>query len=190
MSVIIETERLTLRHWKEEDTLPFIEMCADRRIMEFLSEPLSPDEARVTIRRIWDHFKKHGFGLYAVEKNETKTFIGFTGFMIPNFEHFFTPCVEIGWRIKSSEWKRGFATEAARACLNYGFSELSFRKIYSFTSIHNLASQRVMQKIGLSDLGRFFHPMLPPGHYLSEHELYCIEKDQYTDIGKIRKHLH
>ncbi len=179
MSVIIETERLTLRHWKKEDTLPFIEMCADRKVMEFLSEPLSPEETRVTVKRIRDHFNKHSFGLYAIEQTETKTFIGFTGFMIPNFEHFFTPCVEIGWRIKSSEWKKGYATEAAKACLKYGFSELSFKKIYSFTSVHNLASQRVMQKIGLLDKGNFYHPMLPLYHYLCEHRLYCIEKDEF-----------
>ena len=179
MSVIIETERLTLRHWKKEDTPSFIEMCADRRVMEFLSEPLSPEETRVTVKRIMDHFKKHGFGLYAVEQKETKTFIGFTGFMIPNFEHFFTPCVEIGWRIKSGEWKKGYATEAAKACLDYGFSELSLKKIFSFTSVRNLASQRVMQKIGLLNKGRFYHPMLPRNHYLCEHQLYCIEKDEY-----------
>jgi RimJ/RimL family protein N-acetyltransferase len=186
MSVIIETERLILRNWKKEDTLPFIEICADRKVMEFLSEPLTPDEVKVTISRIRDHFKKHGFGLYAVEKRETKSFIGFTGFMIPNFEHFFTPCVEIGWRIKSTEWKKGYATEAAMGCLNYGFNKLSFEKVHSFTSIHNMASQRVMQKIRLKDKGRFYHPMLAPDHFLSEHVLYCIEKKEFVGKSVLR----
>jgi [ribosomal protein S5]-alanine N-acetyltransferase len=175
MPAIFETERLLMRHWKKDDTLPFIEMCADRKVMEFLSAPLTQQEARITISRIQDHFKKYDFGLYAIEKKDTKKFIGFTGFMIPNFEHYFTPCVEIGWRIMSSEWKRGYATEAAAACLLFGFSKLDLKKIYSFTSIRNLASQRVMQKIGLHYKGRFFHPMLPPEHSLSEHILYCTE---------------
>ncbi|HSZ32260.1 MAG TPA: GNAT family N-acetyltransferase [Puia sp.] len=175
MSVVIETERLILRHWKNKDVTPFIEMCADRKVMEFLSAPLTPMEAQITVKRIHSHFKKHGFGLYAIEQKESKKFIGFTGFMIPNFEHFFTPCVEIGWRIKSTEWKKGFATEAAAACLKFGFSKLGFKKIHSFTSIHNLASERVMQKIGLLRKGTFFHPMLPSGHLLSEHVLYCTE---------------
>jgi RimJ/RimL family protein N-acetyltransferase len=179
MSVIIETERLTLRNWKKEDTVPFIEMCADRKVMEFLSEPLNPDEARITIRRIRDHFKEHSFGLYVLEKKDSKTFIGFTGFMIPNFEHFFTPCIEIGWRIKSDEWNMGYATEAAMACLNYGFNRLAFDMVHSFTSIHNQASQRVMQKIGLKNKGKFIHPMLPPNHFLSEHVLYCIKKNEF-----------
>ena len=175
MSVIFESDRLVLRQWKKDDTIPFIEMCADRKVMEFLSAPLTPEEAQVTISRIHGHFKKHGYGLYAVEKKETKKFIGFTGFMIPNFEHHFTPCVEIGWRFKSTEWKKGFATEAAIACLEFGFSNLGFKKIHSFTSVHNLASQRVMQKIGLLHKGRFYHPMLPADHFLSEHVLYCTE---------------
>jgi RimJ/RimL family protein N-acetyltransferase len=175
MSVIFETERLVLRQWKKEDTFPFIEMCADRNVMEFLSAPLTSDEARMTVGRIQNHFKKHGFGLYAVEKKETKQFIGFTGFMIPNFEHYFTPCVEIGWRIKNTEWKKGYATEAATDCLRFGFSKLGFRKIHSFTSIHNLASERVMQKIGLHRKGTFYHPMLAADHFLSEHVLYCTE---------------
>jgi RimJ/RimL family protein N-acetyltransferase len=175
MSVVIETERLVLRRWKNEDILPFVEMCADRKVMEFLSVPLTSMEAQITVNRIQGHFKKHGFGLYAIERKETKKFIGFTGFMIPNFEHFFTPCVEIGWRIKSTEWKNGFATEAATSCLQFGFSKLGFKKIHSFTSIYNLASERVMQKIGLHRKGTFFHPMLPSDHLLSEHVLYCTE---------------
>ncbi len=175
MSVVIETERLILRRWKNKDIPPFIEMCADLKVMEFLSAPLTPTEAQITVNRIQGHFKKHGFGLYAIEQKETKKFIGFTGFMIPNFEHFFTPCVEIGWRIKSTEWKKGFATEAATSCLQFGFSKLGFKKIHSFTSIHNLASERVMQKIGLHRKGTFFHPMLPSDHLLSEHVLYCTE---------------
>jgi [ribosomal protein S5]-alanine N-acetyltransferase len=179
MSVIFETERLTLREWKKEDNLPFGEMCADRNVMEFLSAPLTSEETRMTIRRIRDHFTKYGYGLYAVEKKDTKKFIGFTGFMIPNFEEFFTPCVEIGWRIKSSEWKKGYATEAAKACLEFGFSKLGFTEVHSFTSIHNLASERVMQKIGLLRKGTFYHPMLPAGHFLSEHVLYCIDRDRF-----------
>jgi RimJ/RimL family protein N-acetyltransferase len=180
MCVIIETERLILRNWQEDDIPPFIEMCADRSTMEFISSPLTPEETRMTIGRIRDHFKKHGFGLYAIEKRNTETFIGFTGFMIPNFEHFFTPCVEIGWRIKSDECKQGYATEAAIACLGFGFRELAFEKIYSFTSIHNLASQRVMQKINLQYRGTFYHPKLPASHFLSEHVLYCMEKGEFN----------
>jgi [ribosomal protein S5]-alanine N-acetyltransferase len=179
MSVIFETERLTLREWKKEDDLPFGEMCADQNVMEFLSAPLTPEETRMTIRRIGDHFKKHGYGLYAVEKKDTKKFIGFAGFMIPNFEEFFTPCVEIGWRIKSSEWRKGYATEAAKACLEFGFKKLGFKEVHSFTSVHNLASERVMQKIGLHRKGTFYHPMLPSDHFLSEHVLYCIGRDRF-----------
>jgi RimJ/RimL family protein N-acetyltransferase len=177
MSVIFETERLMLRNWKKEDTTPFTEMCRDPDVMKYISKLHTPEETRMTIRSILDHFRKYDFGLYALEKKESGSFIGFTGFMIPNFEHYFTPCIEIGWRIKSTEWNKGYATEAAIACLKYGFNNLSFKKIHSFTSVHNKASERVMQKTGLKNIGSFFHPMLPPDHFLSEHVLYCIENN-------------
>jgi RimJ/RimL family protein N-acetyltransferase len=79
MSVIFETERLTLRNWKKEDTDPFIEMCADPGVMKYISTLHTPEETRMTIRRIREHFRKYGFGLYALEKKDSKTFIGFTG---------------------------------------------------------------------------------------------------------------
>ncbi len=87
------------------------------------------------MKRINSHFEQHGFGLLAVEKLNTKEFIGYAGFMIPPFESFFTPCIEIGWRLKKEEWNKGYATEAAQACLKYGFDTLQFKTLYSFTAV-------------------------------------------------------
>ena len=110
--------------------------------------------------------------MYAVEKRSTNEFIGYTGFMIPDFVSFFSPCVEIGWRIKREEWNKGYATEAAKACLGYGFDKLKFDEVYSFTSILNLPSEKVMQKIGMMKLSEFAHPKLSLDHPLSPHVLY------------------
>jgi RimJ/RimL family protein N-acetyltransferase len=173
---MIITSRLILRAWRIEDIPAFSEMCADPAGMAYLPKLLSVEETHQLVGRIEAHFREHGFGLYAVEKKDTETFIGFTGFMVPAFESFFTPCVEIGWRIRRTEWNQGFATEAAKACLDYGFADLGLTKVYSFTSVHNQASERVMQKIGLRREGTFLHPSLPTGHFLSEHLLYSIEK--------------
>jgi RimJ/RimL family protein N-acetyltransferase len=151
-------------------------MCADPETMAYMPKILSVEETKQMVARIEAHFLKHGFGLYAVEKKDTKTFIGYTGLMVPAFESFFTPCTEIGWRIRRTEWNQGYATEAAKACLDFGFKNLGLKKIYSFTSVHNLASERVMQKIGLKREGNFRHPSLPAGHFLTEHLLYSMEK--------------
>ncbi|MFI5153016.1 MAG: GNAT family N-acetyltransferase [Chitinophagales bacterium] len=171
---MISTDRLILRRWKNEDLIPFASICAEPEVMQFMPKPLGKKESEAMIKRIEDHFEKQGFGLFALEKKDSKKFIGYTGFMIPGFEHFFTPCVEIGWRLDKSEWNKGYATEAAKACLQYGFNILGFDKIYSFTSTINFPSIRVMEKIGMEYESNFYHPALPAGHSLSEHVLYRI----------------
>src|SRR5882724_325300 len=118
---IISTERLGLREWLDADTVPCVKMNQDKDVMEFFPAPMTEEETRLMIKRIHHRFEKSGYGFYAVEKKSTNEFIGFTGFGIPSFESFFTPCVEIGWRFKKEEWGRGYAAEAASACIKYGF---------------------------------------------------------------------
>ncbi len=172
----ITTERLCLRHWKESDFTLFAVMNADEDVMRYFPSTLSDNETAAMIARIQAHFVTHGFGLFAVEKLDTKEFIGYTGFMVPRFESFFTPCIEIGWRIRKEEWNKGYATEAATACLQHGFQTLRFDKVYSFTSAINHPSEKVMQKIGLKKEGEFDHPAIAPGSPLCRHVLYKIEK--------------
>lgn len=175
MEYIITTERLGLREWTNADFIPFAEMNKDSDIMEYFPSVLTSDETAAMIKRINLHFKKHGFGLFALEKLTAKEFIGFTGFMIPSFKSFFTPCIEIGWRIKKSEWNKGYATEAAKACLQYGFETLHFKTVYSFTSRINLRSEKVMKHIGMIKEGEFDHPAININHPLCRHVLYKIE---------------
>ena len=103
-------------------------------------------------------------------------FIGYIGLHHTNFETDFCPCIEIGWRLCENSWGRGYATEGARACLDYAFRQLQLPEIYSFTSLPNRRSERVMQKIGLQKIGEFDHPLVPAGHPLLRHVLYRAEK--------------
>lgn len=175
---IIKTSRLGLRNWNELDITPFASMNADQEVMRYFPGILTMRETIQMIDRINRHIITYGFGLYAIEKLSTKEFIGYTGLMIPQFESFFTPCVEIGWRIKKEEWNMGFATEAAMGCLIYGFNILQLKEVYSFTSMRNRASERVMEKIGMVKAGEFDHPNIPLEHPLSRHLLYKIEKPE------------
>ena len=93
-------------------------MNQDAEVMKYFPKTLTDQETAEMVQRIRLHFEKHHFGLFAVENRLTKEFIGYTGFYVPTFESFFTPCVEIGWRYKKEVWGRGFATEAASSCLN------------------------------------------------------------------------
>ena len=141
------SERLKLNPWEEKHIEAFAAMNQDKEVMEFFPAILSFEETIGFLIRIRKHFDQNGYGLYAVEKKENDGFIGFTGFSKVPFESFFTPCIELGWRLSKFEWGKGYAGEAARACLEFGFSRLGFEKVYSFTSILNRRSEKVMKKL-------------------------------------------
>lgn len=172
---IIHTKRLGLRLWRKEDIHAFSDMNSDPEVMRYFPSVLTPHESAEALTRIMHHFEIFQCGLFAVDKREDGKFIGFTGFNRPAFDAWFTPCVEIGWRLNRESWGMGYATEAALACLDYGFKRLKFDKIYSFTSLLNRPSERVMQKIGMLREGEFDHPKIEPGNRLCRHVLYSIQ---------------
>jgi RimJ/RimL family protein N-acetyltransferase len=130
------------------------------------------------VARTNDHFARHGFGWWAVEVAESTEFIGFVGLLVPSFEAHFTPCVEIGWRLAHRYWGHGYAPEAARAALRFGFERLALDQIVSFTVPANLKSRRVMEKIGMrrDPADDFDRLSLPEGHPLRRHVLYRLSR--------------
>jgi [ribosomal protein S5]-alanine N-acetyltransferase len=172
----IKTQRLGLRKWQESDLEPLFAMNQDEQVMRYFPNILSQIDTEQMFNRLNLHFEEYGYGLFAVDKLEAQEFIGFIGLTHPRFEAFFTPCVEIGWRLKSSEWNKGYATEGALACLEYGFNVLKLPKIYSFTSVLNTLSENVMKKIGMKKIGEFDHPNLEKGHRLSSHVIYVRDE--------------
>ena len=171
---VLSTERLGLRLWRPEDLEPFAKMNSDPEVMRYFPSPMSKKESEVAMQRIISHFSNYHYGLFVVETRSDQRFIGFTGFNRPAFESYFTPCVEIGWRLVNEAWGKGYATEAAAACLAYGFDKLRFDEVYSFTSVLNTPSERVMQKIGMKKEGEFEHPKIAEGSPLRTHVLYKI----------------
>jgi RimJ/RimL family protein N-acetyltransferase len=172
VQIFIETPRLLLRQWKHSDQAPFIQLNQDKEVMEFFPSIKTGEETLAQIERIIQNITKHGYGFFALERKDNHEFIGFTGLTHPGFESYFTPCVEIGWRLSKANWGNGFATEAAKACLEFGFDNLGLKEIYSFTSIHNKRSENVMIKIGMVKEGEFDHPLMDEGHFLRRHVLY------------------
>jgi RimJ/RimL family protein N-acetyltransferase len=169
---ILTTPRLGFRRWAPADIQPFACMNADPAVREYFPNLMTFDESVTSVRIIERHFDEYGYGLYAVDLLSPGEFIGFTGFSHPGFDAWFTPCVEIGWRLKQEAWGQGYATEAARACLAHGFAVLGLTKVLSFTAVLNIRSERVMQKIGMTRVGGFEHPGVAPGHVLRPHALY------------------
>ena len=177
MNFLILTERLILRTWETKDVEQCIEMNQDVDVMKYFPAILTKEQTIQFYDRVQKHFLENGFGLYVVENKQTKAFMGYTGFMIANFEASFTPCVEIGWRFKKQYWRNGYATEAAKACIQYGFSKLGFDKIYSFTATPNIKSENVMKRIGMVKTGTFNHPKIDKDHILNVHVIYELDKN-------------
>ena len=144
--------------------------------MEHFPEPLTRRQSDELVERIEAGFEANGFGLWALEVRATGEFVGFTGLAVPEFEAHFTPGVEVGWRLARSAWGNGYATEAARGAVSFGFQEVGLAEAVSFTTPANRRSRAVMERLGMSrDPGDdFVHPGLPTGHPQRPHVLYRL----------------
>lgn len=175
--VKIFTERLLLRQWYKADYELFARMNADPDVMRFYPNTLTTDQSNELASKFESLIKKNGWGFWAVELLDKQQFIGFVGLNKPSYILPVSPCVEIGWRLSKKYWGNGYASEAAKAALNFAFETLKLDKVYSFTSVTNSKSLAVMERLGMGDeKSNFHHPIIPEGHSLSEHKLYKIEK--------------
>ena len=175
----LDTQRLLLRQWKEEDCGPFAALCANAKVMEFFPALLNRDESDAMVGRCKALIAERGWGLWAVESKVTRIFMGFVGLHIPAADLPFSPCVEIGWRLSEAYWGNGFATEAAKAALEFGFQDLKLREIVSFTAILNRRSQAVMSRIGMRQSETFEPPRVQMGHPLRPHCLFRISRESH-----------
>lgn len=170
----IKTERLLLRQWRNEDLRQLIEMNRDPKVMEFVGPILSEDQSKAMMERARKSWDENGYGRYAVEVTETGSFIGFIGLAMTRISAHFSPAVEIGWRLSTQYWGKGYATEGATAVIDEAFNVHGLAEIVSFTAAQNLRSQRVMEKIGFhrNPLDDFLHPNLSPDNPLRTSVLY------------------
>ncbi|MCE5295221.1 MAG: GNAT family N-acetyltransferase [Chlamydiales bacterium] len=179
--IYITTERLLLRQWRQSDLEPFAKLNADPRVREFFPSVQTREQSDNSAKILLENIAKYGYGLWAVSLKDTDEFIGFIGIQDIPFESHFTPAVEIGWRLSHEYWGKGYATEGAKAVLEYAFNELHMPEIVALTSIHNKPSQNVMQKIGMHHDPKddFDHPRVEDGHWLKRHVLYRMSCDEW-----------
>jgi len=178
---ILETDRLILRTWVDEDLQLLFEINQDPKVMEYFPGLQDLETTKKLIDKVTNHFYEHGFSLYATTRKDTSKFIGFIGLLTVDFDAPFTPATEIGWRLSSKHWGQGFATEGASAVLDHAFRTLDMPEIVSFTAIGNAKSIRVMEKMGLQHYvaDDFDHPKLADDSPLKRHVLYRLTKEQY-----------
>jgi RimJ/RimL family protein N-acetyltransferase len=177
----IRTERLLLRGWRDADRQPFAALNADPAVMEHFPSALSREASDRLVDAFREGWASNGFGLWAVEVLEGGRFIGFTGLSRPSFEAPFAPAVEVGWRLAREAWGQGYATEAARVALAFGFERLGLAEIVSFTVPANVRSTAVMERLGMTHDHKddFDHPKLPEGHPMRRHVLYRLASEDW-----------
>ena len=183
---VIETERLYLRQWQASDFAVFAKINADPEVMKYFPKLLTPKVSDIIASKCQQLIANQGWGLWAVSlKDSTKTyddFIGFVGLNDTHADMSFAPAVEIAWRLHKDYWGQGYATEAARAALNFAFTELSLDEVVSFTAVINKRSQLVMERLGMMNTrANFYHPALDPNHRLAEHVLYNMTRQQWNN---------
>ena len=179
MCISIETNRLILRPWRDSDLIFFAEMSQDNDVMRYFPNLLSRFESDDLANLIQRFIAKQGWGFWALERKGTGEFLGFTGLHYQPTKFEFSPCTEIGWRLKRSAWRQGYAYEAAVASLNFGFNNLRLDQIVAFTAALNHPSKNLMQRLGMSEIKSFEHPDVDENSPLKQHILYAIKAAQF-----------
>lgn len=175
---MIETARLILRPWRASDRLLFAEQNADPIVMRFLAGVLTREESDAYVDRVEQHLAETGFCKWAVEAPGVAPFIGAVGLSRVKFEASFTPAVEVAWRLHRRYWGQGYATEAARAAIDDGFTRVRLKEIVALTTLSNVASMRVMERLGMTRTIEFDHPGLAEDHDLRRHILYRLSRPE------------
>jgi RimJ/RimL family protein N-acetyltransferase len=180
--VVLRTERLILRPWTAEDRAPFAAMNADPEVRRFFSSLQNRAESDRSVDFLSSQFERTPYGPWAIEIPGQVEFAGFVGPWETPPDVRAHGRVEIGWRLARACWGKGYATEAARAALDFVFREELLDEIVAFVVPTNIASRNVMERIGLrEDPGAAFdHPRVPEGHALRRHLLYRLARTEWT----------
>jgi RimJ/RimL family protein N-acetyltransferase len=177
------TPRLRLRPWRAEDRAPFAAINAEPAVQRYLT-PSTRALSDALLDRIDRQFAEHGWGFWAVEDRGTETLIGLCGLAHIPWEAFFTPAIEIGWRLSTPWQGRGLAREAAEAALGFAFRSLELGRVTAFTVPANTASWGLMERLGMRRIGEFDHPNVAGDDPLLHHVAYEITADTWRDAHR------
>ncbi|WP_309642958.1 GNAT family N-acetyltransferase [Phenylobacterium sp.] len=173
---MIQTSRLILRPFREDDRDAFAAMNADPRVGDWLGGVSDRAASDAILDRINAHIEAHGWGLWAAERKSEARMVGMIGLSTVKAEALpVGPAIEMGWRLAPEAWGQGLAGEGAQAALDWGLANIDTPEIIAFTAATNLKSQSVMTRIGMTpDPSRDFdHPRLAEDHPLRRHVVYA-----------------
>lgn len=177
----LESERLVLRAWRQDDVAELARINKDPQVMAFAPRTMTEPETKQAILGLQQGLLQNGYGFWACELKAEQKLIGMMGLLNTAFEAFFTPCVEIGWHLDHAHWGKGYATEAARCALRFGFDQLKLAEVVSHTSKSNQKSIAVMKRLGMThkEGEEFIHPGLRDHAHLKEHILFRLKADEF-----------
>ena len=184
--VILRTERLVLRGWKDSDAEPFAALNADPEVMEHFPSTHGPGRSSELMDGAQRQIDRAGYGFWAVEITASGRFAGFVGISdVTDAALPFAPAVEIGWRLAREFWGQSIAFEAAQACLDFAFDRLGLEQVVAYTTRENVRSRALMKRLGMrrDPAEDFIHPLLAPGHRQGLHVLYRIEGSEWHERG-------
>ena len=171
-----------LRPWRDADVEPFASMNRHPDVVRHFPGPVPRRNSLGLIAFNSEHIARHGFGFWAVERTDTRDFIGMVGLStsLPDWH----PCaggVEIGWRLRPEHWRRGFATEAALEAARLGFEVFGLDEIVAYTAAANAPSRAVMSRLGMVEdrAACFEHPRFAPTSPSRPHVVYRIGRDRH-----------
>jgi RimJ/RimL family protein N-acetyltransferase len=164
MKIFLETERLVLRQFTEEDVDNLVELDSDPDVMHFINggrpTPRHEIEGEVLPAFLGYYERFAGYGFWAAIEKSSGRFVGWFHFRPPKGDHPHPDEVELGYRLVKSAWGKGYATEGSQALVDKGFADLGVHRVVAFTMVVNVTSRRVMEKAGLR-LVRTFHQPWP-----------------------------
>ncbi len=176
----VETARLRLRLWHDDDVEHIARLGRDERFMRFLAPGgrlATPDDAVAGLLRYRRHWEEHGYGLWAVEERESRRFVGRLGL---SHHRLWPQHVEVGWGLDPAVWGRGYATEGGAAALGHAFGTLGVERVVSIVHPENAASIAVMERLGIGPWRRVFWP--EGGLDL---EVRAIERDHWARLQSL-----
>ena len=180
---MIETARLVMRSWRDDDLAPFQAICSDPEVMATLGPLLDIDETRALIERVRRRDAEDGHSFWALERLEDERLVGWCGVIRGNVGPV-DGKAEIGWRLARDCWGVGYATEAARDAIDWAFANLPDDDVWAITWQGNDRSRAVMERLGMRrhpDLD-FDHPKLAEGDPLRPHVTYSIARNAWGTV--------
>jgi len=174
---VIETDRLILRAFRDEDRAPLAAINGDPRVADWLGGVRDRAASDQLVDLVNANIARLGYDFWAVERKTDGVLVGMIGLRLELHDPP-APCVEMGWRLAFGAQGQGLATEGAKAALDWGFANLDVEEILAWTATTNAASQSVMRRIGMvEDPSRDFdHPRLAEDHPLRRHVVFVVRR--------------